>query len=92
MILSDIFVAPHIRVDDDTISVKEDMFHSELLIFYIDDLVATAAALAFCDIEHTRRGEEGSQLVIAVVARIEVRLLFLQECTDISEESPTVVS
>ena len=64
----------------------------KLFILHIDDLVATAAALAFCDIEDSGRGEEGSQLVVSIVARIKVRLLLLQECTDISEERPTVVS
>ena len=63
-----------------------------LFILHVDDLVPTAAALTFCDIEHTGRGEEGSQLVVSVVARIEVRLLLLQECTDIPEERPTIVS
>ncbi len=92
MIPSDVFVTPHIRVDDNTVSVKEDMLHGELLILYIDDLVATTSSLSFHDIEHSGRGKERSELVVSVVARIEVRLLLLQECSDISEECPTIVS
>ncbi len=49
----------------------------KLLILHIDDLVPIATTLAFCDIEYSRRGEEGSELVVSVVARIEVRLLLL---------------
>ena len=49
-----------------------------LLISHIQYLVPTTPSLSFHNIEYSGRGEEGSQLVESIVARIEVGLFLLQ--------------
>ena len=62
-----------------------------LFISYIDKLVPTFSVISLGDLESLCRSEEGSELVVPVVARIEVRLLLLDESADISEKCPSII-
>ena len=62
-----------------------------ILISHIYQLIPTLPIIALDDLEELCRCEEGSELVEAIVAWIEVRLLLLYESSDIPEECPSII-
>ena len=62
-----------------------------IFISHIYQFVPTLPVIPLDDLEELCRSEEGSELVEAIVAWIEVRLLLLYESSDIPEECPSII-
>ena len=62
-----------------------------LLTPHIDELVPALPVIALDDLEELSRSEEGSELIVPVVSWIEVRLLLLEESSDIPEKCPSII-
>ena len=62
-----------------------------IFISHIYQLIPTLSIISLDDLEELSRSEEGSELIVPVVSWIEVRLLLLEESSDIPEKCPSII-